>query len=841
MSQRPNNIRENARKKGISTKGLSNRQLCAETNKIDECNQKSDKEILRDTTWNIKKILEDRGEDYLVEWEPTCASEREYNIFLKNIPKDIKSVEQGRFLVSWKPIEIDAKNLPKFVGVRQLDAILEKRGDKVLVSFEKGCITAEKYEQERENIDQVLDANATLIEWNPALAPKDTYTNTTISLVEPKVTNPIVAEPIVAQSQGDEDVEIDDSNEENASKKRKTCEPVEKVIRIYDPTLENLIVSPGFPSEEALDESGKKLLPKYGKSTATTKFSLFWKKKIGTDLAKLYYIDNPGQGDCMYYAVSAMIRALKPNLFQQEPNADNDMIRLRQLIATKMGNTIDAINSYITLYASQFENEQQQNSFLRNNPLLTDKDNVAERRQKLQNDLIQQSHWGHLTDFDLLQQVIGPSVHIIVLESNYNAENPPFFIVSDSITDNGKYIMIYHTSNHFVRLQEKSGKFAFTKQEFEETFPQISKLYKDFTSASDVSFELVRFKNDAFKKFLALRAKIPEKEEYDTFYYTFLRIKKGQEGDVLLKLFPLIQRYSTLSENDRNLFINTVIATLNGDVQVDKNAGASVLEAIAARRVAKFVNDKGTALSSNIVHANSISVNISNKSGFHFCTPLTVDEEKRVKNLFETAKANPDKVLINIDVFQFYGETISRLKPGQWINDEIINWEIGEIVKAHNAKYTQKVGNVNSFLYSAFLKSGRIERLKKWENPLAKGALSKLFIPVNEEETHWYLVVIDFEQKQIQIYDSICSDGKRGEEVEKLIMQYLRDILQVDTTGWTTKVILAPQQENATDCGVFMIAFVQQLQDPNFTKFTFSQKDIPCLRNRIALDLANKL
>ncbi|KAK0208494.1 hypothetical protein DFS33DRAFT_1303966 [Desarmillaria ectypa] len=205
---------------------------------------------------------------------------------------------------------------------------------------------------------------------------------------------------------------------------------------------------------------------------------------------------------------------------------------------------------------------------------------------------------------------------------------------------------------------------------------------------------------------------------------------------------------------------------------------------------------------------------------------------------------------------QVTGQDLQRLKPGQWLNDEIINFygamilgrsEASKENPAVNGAAKGKVTPLNVHYFSTFFwskldKDGYEKaRLAKWTKKFDIFAKDMVLIPVNHNNMHWTAAAINFRRKRIESYDSM---NMNRQLVFKLLRHYLdaehrnKKKKPFDFTGWEDYTLKkdTPQQENGYDCGVFTCQFLQYLSKGE-ESFNFSQADIPYLRRRMILEI----
>ncbi|KAK7694384.1 hypothetical protein QCA50_001570 [Cerrena zonata] len=198
---------------------------------------------------------------------------------------------------------------------------------------------------------------------------------------------------------------------------------------------------------------------------------------------------------------------------------------------------------------------------------------------------------------------------------------------------------------------------------------------------------------------------------------------------------------------------------------------------------------------------------------------------------------------------------ISRLRPGQWLNDEIINF-YGQMILSRSEGGKENAGKAvkgqrsplnahyfNTFFWTKLTQDGyQKARLAKWTKKIDIFSKDVILIPINHGNAHWTAATINFRKKRIEFYDSMgtCRD---------YVYQHLRDYLNsehqdkkkkpFDFTGWENYWMdEIPQQENGYDCGVFTCQFLESLSRGEEV-FAFQQRHMPYLRNRMILEIGH--
>lgn len=193
---------------------------------------------------------------------------------------------------------------------------------------------------------------------------------------------------------------------------------------------------------------------------------------------------------------------------------------------------------------------------------------------------------------------------------------------------------------------------------------------------------------------------------------------------------------------------------------------------------------------------------------------------------------------------------LSRLLPGQWLNDEIINFYGAMILtrSESNRDPTAKRKMLDVHYFSTFfwpkLKNEGYEqgRLAKWTKKIDIFSKDVILIPINHNNSHWTGAAINFRRKRIESYDSMNIDRH---QVFKALRSYLdsehrnKRKKPFDFTGWQNhNPEDTPQQENGYDCGVFTCQFLESLSKGE-EGFYFSQRDMTYLRRRMIWEIGH--
>uniref|UniRef100_A0A2N9JBG0 Ubiquitin-like protease family profile domain-containing protein n=2 Tax=Fagus sylvatica TaxID=28930 RepID=A0A2N9JBG0_FAGSY len=124
-----------------------------------------------------------------------------------------------------------------------------------------------------------------------------------------------------------------------------------------------------------------------------------------------------------------------------------------------------------------------------------------------------------------------------------------------------------------------------------------------------------------------------------------------------------------------------------------------------------------------------------------------------------------------------------------------------------------------------------------------------IYIPINDSNTHWYLVVVDVREKEIQYFDTMSSSlhfADRKKQIAAMV-KALNDFMlhpkvtptatfeDLDMTSWPLVTPPAvPIQPDGSSCGIYVIQFMRlPILSPHYQSVTATDAD----RLNIVLEL----
>ncbi|KAG0273959.1 SUMO1 sentrin specific peptidase 1 [Linnemannia exigua] len=223
--------------------------------------------------------------------------------------------------------------------------------------------------------------------------------------------------------------------------------------------------------------------------------------------------------------------------------------------------------------------------------------------------------------------------------------------------------------------------------------------------------------------------------------------------------------------------------------------------------------------------------------------PFSSDDEQRIASAL--APGYPDGILAQGFNLEIKKRDIQTLCPGEWLNDEVINFYINLIIARSKESTTlPKVHVFSTFFYKVLTDSG-YEKVRRWSKKAKVDIfeLDYVLIPIHCSGNHWTSAVIDMKRKRISYYDSLLGNNPK---CFLMLREYLDKESQdkrskpFNFEGWENDCPKdIPRQRNGYDCGVFTCTFIE-FKSRGSETFDFSQEEMPYLRKKLVLDIINK-
>jgi Ulp1 family protease len=187
------------------------------------------------------------------------------------------------------------------------------------------------------------------------------------------------------------------------------------------------------------------------------------------------------------------------------------------------------------------------------------------------------------------------------------------------------------------------------------------------------------------------------------------------------------------------------------------------------------------------------------------------------------------------------------LRPGEWLNDEVINFYYKLLQERSNMGVSGglKCWFPNSFFWPKLSgknsKEYSYKEVRRWtiKAKVDIFQLECVVFPMNIGETHWAMGAIDLRARGFRYFDSMLS--RPPPNFVAFLRRYVGDehsakkgrpLEGVDEWELLPAEGLVPQQRNGYDCGVFTCCFGEYFSESK--PFSFDQADMPDLRLRLA-------
>ncbi|CCE90989.1 SUMO protease ULP1 TDEL_0C01000 [Torulaspora delbrueckii] len=203
------------------------------------------------------------------------------------------------------------------------------------------------------------------------------------------------------------------------------------------------------------------------------------------------------------------------------------------------------------------------------------------------------------------------------------------------------------------------------------------------------------------------------------------------------------------------------------------------------------------------------------------------DESNKVK---KTLRRSDNGILSNRDNFEVTVRDFKTLTPRRWLNDTVIEFFMKQIEK--NSK---GIVAFNSFFYTTLSERG-YQGVRRWmkRKKAQINDLEKIFVPVNLNQSHWALGMIDISRKRIVYVDSL-SNGPNAmsfailNDLQNYVIEESKNTMDAD---FELENLRCPQQPNGFDCGIYLCMNTLYLSQD--APLTFDQHDAVRMRAYIA-------
>ena len=203
--------------------------------------------------------------------------------------------------------------------------------------------------------------------------------------------------------------------------------------------------------------------------------------------------------------------------------------------------------------------------------------------------------------------------------------------------------------------------------------------------------------------------------------------------------------------------------------------------------------------------------------------------DAEVQEVKDTLRRSDNAVLSNKDYFEVRVRDFKTLTPGRWLNDTVIEY-VMKIIE----RDTPKTVAFNSFFYTTLSERG-YQGVRRWmkRKKVQITDLDKIFAPINLNQSHWALGLIDIKKKTVNYIDSL-SHGPNAmsfailNDLKKYVVDESKGAIGED---FELNHISCPQQPNGFDCGIYVCLNTWYLSKD--AELTFNAKDAAKMRTYI--------
>ena len=194
---------------------------------------------------------------------------------------------------------------------------------------------------------------------------------------------------------------------------------------------------------------------------------------------------------------------------------------------------------------------------------------------------------------------------------------------------------------------------------------------------------------------------------------------------------------------------------------------------------------------------------------------------------------------INITKRDLFG-----LTGKNWMNDKVMEFYLQMVAtRSLSTDYRDlrmpKIHCMSTYFFLNLIMRG-YEALERWTKDIDIFQYDILLVPIHLD-MHWCLAIIDFRSPGVFYYDSM---GGHNMPALSALLEYLRQEHQtkkgydLDLRHFAKEIVAdCPQQDNGSDCGVFVCKVAEFISRE--TSLTFSQEDMAYYRKRMIWEIAN--
>jgi len=193
--------------------------------------------------------------------------------------------------------------------------------------------------------------------------------------------------------------------------------------------------------------------------------------------------------------------------------------------------------------------------------------------------------------------------------------------------------------------------------------------------------------------------------------------------------------------------------------------------------------------------------------------PTTLRTEEQCRLLADgldekLLQQRPDEVLCTRFGAELTRRHLSCLLPDQWLNDEVVNCYMKLLQECSEGQ----IWCANTFFWNK-LEAGGHAAVQRWTRRAAVNVaeLRAILVPLHLEGCHWSLAMVHIPRRTISYFDSLSLP------VPSLLGQRLTEFMAAEVASFPGRRLdlqvdnRLPQQENSSDCGIFMLVYAERL------------------------------
>lgn len=216
-----------------------------------------------------------------------------------------------------------------------------------------------------------------------------------------------------------------------------------------------------------------------------------------------------------------------------------------------------------------------------------------------------------------------------------------------------------------------------------------------------------------------------------------------------------------------------------------------------------------------------------------------------ISNIIFNVVGKDDEVVIKVGEIHLERRALICLKPQMWLNSQVIDAYM-ELLQIRNDHNGGKFMFFSTHFYHLVAKrAGGYNFRKGLAYVRNKNVfdMDMLVIPMNQNENHWVMVVVNIKEKRIEFYDPL--QQRRTIYTEMFFMQKwfaelaaLQNFKTVNIQAWGSQMMTnVPLQKDINNCGVYVCHFAEFLS--RGVPLVIDQDNLEYLRNQILVDLYN--